>query len=149
MRLFAERLEYLIKLTGIKPSKIAEISGLTPGQISKYRRAKQSPGIDTIISLKQVFPDYFFWLVTGKGNPPSQESVTYPLVDIKEPADNQEQLTSLRKSSENTKGEEMWERYDKVVVEKAILKVENDELKARVNKLEELLRVKQLGSERG
>ncbi|WP_428086467.1 helix-turn-helix domain-containing protein [Candidatus Thioglobus sp.] len=67
---FKEKLKFIRKSIGYTQNKLAEELGSAVISIQNYEAGRKSPNGKFLIKLCEEFPDYAFWLMTGKENPP-------------------------------------------------------------------------------
>ncbi|MHA7965887.1 helix-turn-helix domain-containing protein [Paenibacillus sp. CAU 1782] len=70
MQTFAERFQYLRKLTGLKQAEFASRINLSQGRLSDIEKGKNKPSADTLVSVAQQFSTDVNWLLMGTGTAP-------------------------------------------------------------------------------
>lgn len=70
MHTFAERFQYLRKLTGLKQAEFAGRINLSQGRLSDIEKGKNKPSADTLVSVAQQFSTDVNWLLMGTGTAP-------------------------------------------------------------------------------
>jgi transcriptional regulator with XRE-family HTH domain len=73
---FCERLDDLLKTRGIKPEDLAQMSGLTPTSVSRYRSGAREPTAAGLLALAVALEVTMEWLLTG-----DRRTIYGPLAD--------------------------------------------------------------------
>lgn len=82
MQTFAERFQYLRKLTGLKQAEFASRINLSQGRLSDIEKGKNKPSADTLVSVAQQFSTDVNWLLMGTGTAPQSLEIFDENLDV-------------------------------------------------------------------